>query len=322
MTDRMRAAADVAVKTCLAVKPSDRVLVITDTKLERIGRYFFEAAQPLCDEAAFVVIPPCKSHGEEPPEPIGKLMRDYDVLIIPTYRSMSHTEARREACKNGSRCATLPNITQETMKRAINADYDRISELTFKLAEILTKSRHARVITSRGTDVSFSLDTRSGYADTGFVTKPGGFSNLPAGEAYIAPVEGTSNGVVVVDGAIGDTGVLSSEDTITIDIRDGYAVRISGEKSAKRLTELMEPHGKEAMNVAELGIGTNYKAKLIGNILEDEKVRGTVHIAFGDNRSMGGNVRVASHLDGIILKPTLFLDDKIIMKDGKLRVRA
>ena len=79
--------------------------------------------------------------------------------------------------------------------------------------------------------------------------------------------------------------------------------------------------GRNARNVAELGVGTNKQATLTGNVLEDEKVFGTVHIAFGDNSSMGGKVSVESHLDGILLKPTLIIDGDTIIKDGEFQVR-
>jgi len=319
MNEALKAPAEVAVRDCLAIGKDDRVLVITDTKLFDIGKVLFETAAERAD-ATLVVIEPRKSHGEEPPPDIAEMMKAYSVLIIPTYRSMSHTEARRSACAAGARCATLPNIQPETMIRALNADYNRIAELSNRLAKAITDAKSARVTTPAGTDLSFSLEGRAGLPDTGICNEAGGFTNLPAGEAYTAPLEGTANGVMVIDGAIADTGILKPDDYISVKIEDGYAVEISGGKSAEYLKSIMEPHGKEAFNIAELGIGTNYKARLIGNVLEDEKVLGTVHIAMGDNRSMGGHIRVASHLDAILLKPSLFFDGIQIMKDGKILV--
>ncbi|HHS50906.1 MAG TPA: aminopeptidase [candidate division Zixibacteria bacterium] len=319
MQEQLRASADVAIKECLAVQPHERVLVITDTKLHEVGEVLFRTAAEIA-ETAMVTILPRKSHGEEPPPDVAEMMKAYDVLIIPTDRSMSHTEARRNACKAGARCATLPNILPETMVRAMNADYRRIADLSIKMAELITKATSAQVTTPAGTDLSFSLDGMTGIADTGILHKPGGFTNLPAGEAYSAPVEGTARGTLVIDGAIADTGVLSPDDHIHIDVENGYAVTISGGKSAEYLLSIMEPHGKKAFNIAELGIGTNYKAKLIGSILEDEKALGTIHIAMGDNRSMGGNIRVASHLDGILLRPSLYFDGEPIIVDGEIVV--
>jgi len=105
---------------------------------------------------------------------------------------------------------------------------------------------------------------------------------------------------------------------IRILVKDGFATDITGGAEAKRLVELLEPHGKDGRNVAEFGVGTNDKAILTGLILEDEKVMGTIHIAFGDNKSMGGTVRVASHLDGLVKKPTVWFDDRKMMEGGLL----
>jgi leucyl aminopeptidase (aminopeptidase T) len=317
MASTLNIAADIAVNKCLGIKPSDKVLVIADTALEKIGRLFFDAALKCAPDTQLLIITPRKTHAEEPPEQIAKLMLGYDVLIIPTYRSMTHTDARRAACNAGARCATLPNVQIGSIRRAINANYDRIAKLSNRYAKILTDGKTARVTTPAGTDISFSIDGRDGFADTGLALIPGMFTNLPAGEAYIAPIEGTANGRIVIDGAICDTGKLAQNDFIYIDVKDGYATDITGGKSAEELRALIEPFGIEAKNVAELGIGTNYKARICGCILEDEKVLGTVHIALGDNKSMGGNVRVASHLDGILMSPTLYIDDKIVMRDGK-----
>jgi len=320
MQQKMQAAAEVAVKQCLGVKKSDTVLVVTDTKICDIGRVLFYSALKHAKDASMVVISPRTSHGEEPPEAIARLMKNYDVLFIPTYRSMSHTNARREACANGARCATLPNIIPDTLIRAVNADYQKIANLSDKLAAILTEAKHARVTTPNGTDLSFSLETRRGLSDTGIVHQPGGFTNLPAGEAYAAPLEGTAQGVYVIDGSINDTGVLQEGDYIRVEVADGYATSIEGGKSAEIVRKAVEPYGKDALNIAELGIGTNYKAKIIGNVLEDEKVMKTVHIAIGDNQSMGGKIRVPSHLDGILLNPDLYIDDLKIMEHGEFLV--
>jgi aminopeptidase len=107
---------------------------------------------------------------------------------------------------------------------------------------------------------------------------------------------------------------------VRIVVRDGYAADITGGEEAERLIKLLEPHGKDARTVAEFGIGTNDKAILSGLILEDEKVMGTIHIAFGDNKSMGGSVRVASHLDGLVKNPDVWFDGRQIMRNGKFTI--
>ncbi len=316
--DRLSKAAQSAVNNCLMIKKGESVLVITDYPLRKIGYAFWQAAKKAKSEAILLEILPRQSNGSEPPPAIAKMMRDFDVLIIPTSKSMSHTRARREACEAGARCVTLPGIRKDTMERTLNADYNRIAKLSQKIARIVTGGKEAQVTTPAGTDIVMSIRGRTCHADTGLVHNKGDFSNLPAGEAYIAPVEGTANGVIMVDGAMAGSGVVRRP--IKLLVREGYVTKIEGGKKANQLRKMIQPFGKPARSIAELGIGTNYKAKIVGSVLEDEKVMGTVHIAIGDNKSMGGKVSVPSHLDGILLRPTLKIDDRIVMKDGILKV--
>jgi leucyl aminopeptidase (aminopeptidase T) len=314
--DKLLNAAQVAMSNCMALKKGESVLVITDEPEREIGYALWAAAREMGSEAMLLEILPRSSNGEEPPEAVAKFMRDFDVLMIPTSKSMSHTNARREACEAGVRCATLPGIREDTMERTLNADYNEIAERSIKLAEIVDEGKTAKVTTPAGTDITMSIEGRECHADTGLMHNPGDFSNLPAGEAYVAPTEGTANGIIVVDGAM----VGKVKKPIRIAVEKGFATQITGDHSAEELEKILEPFGQPGRNVAELGIGTNHKAQIVGSVLEDEKVMGTVHMALGDNKSMGGNVSVQSHLDGILLKPTVWIDDRKIMENGELKI--
>ena len=317
--EKLMSAARIAVNDCMAVKPGESVLVITDEPARSIGHALWEAAKESGAESMLTEITPRESNGEEPPEAIAGLMKAVDVVLIPTSKSLSHTDSRREASKAGVRIATLPGITEDMMIRTLNADFNEIAEKSNKIAEILSNSTNVRVTSEKGTDINLVLEEREGHPDTGLNHSSGDFSNLPAGEAYAAPLEGKSSGVVVMDGSMAGVGILENE-VIKITVEDGYATEISGGKAAQKLESIMKPHGKEAYNLAELGIGTHDKALITGNVLEDEKVIGTVHIAFGDNKSMGGVIRVASHLDGVITKPTVEADGEVIMRDGEFLI--
>ena len=321
MEDRFLNAAEIAVKQCLAVQKNETVLVITDQLEREIGYALFEVAKQIADEVMILEIIPRENHGEEPPPQVAEIMKSVDVVIAPTFRSLSHTDARRQASKAGVRIATMPGILRETFVRAMNVKYNEIAEISNKLAKMLSSAKTARVISEHGTDIVMTLEGRRGLPDTGILHNKGDFGNLPAGEAYIAPLENTANGIIVIDGSIGDTGVLAMDDYITVRVEDGYATEIDGSRASAYLAGILAIHPQEARNIAELGIGTNSSARLCGNILEDEKVLGTVHIALGDNASMGGNVPAPIHLDGIILSPTLYIDGKIIMQKGKLQIR-
>ena len=219
-------------------------------------------------------------------------------LFAPTSKSLSHTRARREANQNGTGGATLPGITEETMQRTLVANYWKIRERSIKYAEILNEGKRIRLITDAGTNITLSIEGRRACADTGIYTEPGSFGNLPAGEAYIAPVEGTTEGIIVIDGSMAGVGVL--DEPIILRVEKGYVSEISGGKSTNILENILNKYGKETKNIVELGIGTNDQAIITGFTLEDEKVMGTVHIAVGDNSSFGGKIEVNSHLDGII----------------------
>lgn len=315
----LEAAADVAVKTCMGMVHGETAAVICDEPCFQIGRSLWKSVKKHGGEAIFCEIFPRRSNGEEPPAAVSDLLKRVDIALIPTSKSISHTEARREASRIGVRIATMPGITTDTMLRTLSADYVSIAKLSTRLAEFLEKGKTLNLKTAKGTDLTLDIERRQGYADTGLNHQRGSFSNLPAGEAYIAPMENRAFGRVVFDGSFAGVGILDPQN-IVVEIENGYATKFSGGEKAKQLYNIMEPFGKPAFNIAELGIGTNDKAIVTGNVIEDEKVLGTVHVAFGDNRSMGGNIAVPSHLDGVIMDPTVIVDGMLLMDNGILKI--
>jgi aminopeptidase len=308
----------IAVRDCMGLKPGEKVLVITDEPLRTIGYALWKAAKDLGNEVLLIEILPRASNGAEPPPEVAELMKMVDVVLCPTSKSLTHTDSRRAASAKGVRVGTLPGVTEQIMIRCMNADYNKIAQRTFALCKLLEKASTVRVTAPAGTDITMPIKGRTAHSSSGLFREKGQWGNLPTGEAYLAPVEGQSEGVVVVDGSMAMVGMVKTP--IRIQVKKGYAEDISGGEEAQRLIALLEPHGKDARTVAEFGIGTNDKAILTGIILEDEKVMGTIHIAFGDNKSMGGSVRVASHLDGLITHPTVWLDETMIMNNGKVLV--
>lgn len=312
-------ASQIAIVECMGAKSYEKILVITDTDKYEIGHSIFMNALTLGFETVLVEMKPGKVNGEEPSAEIAELMKRFDIVFCPTAKSLTHTNARREASGKGVRIATFPGITKEVMIRGMNADYKKIAALSIKLKKILEKGKHIRVTAAAGTDISFSIEGRKSYASKGLFHAKGESGNLPTGETFLAPVEGTANGVFVTDGSFAGLGLIKNSN-IKIEVENGYATQITGGVLAKKLVHQLEAVGRQARNIAEFGIGTNDSAKLSGVLLEDEKVLGTIHIALGNNVSMGGRINVPIHLDGVIKKPTVFLDNKILMKDGKLLV--
>lgn len=314
--NKMDRAVKVTLEQCLAIKKSETVLVVTDGSILEAGEVLYQAARPLCRNAVLMIMAERENNGQEPPEPVAAAMLTSDVVFLATTKSLSHTRARKNASKAGARIASMPGITLDMMARTLDVDYRRMESEGRRLCRILNDAREVNIKTTLGADLSFSIKGRRAEPDTGIIPYPGGFTNLPAGEVYLAPVEGTARGRLVVDGSIGDTGILKKP--IEVAVSRGFAVGVKGGREAKNLWEMLSKHGKNAFSVAEFGIGINPKAAITGNILEDEKALNTIHIAFGDNSGFGGRVSVPSHQDGVVSRPSVWVDGRRLMEDGKL----
>jgi leucyl aminopeptidase (aminopeptidase T) len=312
-------ACKIAIVDCMALKKKEKLLIVTDELKREIGLALHENALRLGYESLLAEMKSREVNGEEPPAYIADLMSRFDVVLCPTAKSLTHTDARRAASAKGARIATFPGITKDVMIRGLSADYNKIAALTMKLKKLFEKTKIIHVTAPNGTDIKMDITGRTAIASKGLFHKKGEGGNLPTGETFAAPLEGKSDGIFVVDGAMAVIGVIDKK-PIKIKVEKGIATGISGGPAARKLVQMLEPFGKKGRNIAEFGIGANDKAKLSGMILEDEKVLGTVHIALGNNVTMGGNVNVGIHLDGVIKKPTVRFDDKIIMSKGKLLV--
>ena len=121
----------------------------------------------------------------------------------------------------------------------------------------------------------------------------------------------------IVDGSIAGVGQVA--EPVPLTIREGHLTDAVGAEG-EALLELLTVHGADGTNVAELGVGTNEEAILTGNILEDEKILGTAHVAFGASAAIGGNVQVPVHLDCVVLKPTVTVDGETLVDAGTLVV--
>jgi aminopeptidase len=307
------------VENCLGIQAGEVVSIVTDSadpdRIE-IARAFWEEARGKEAEVILAEMLPRKNSGEEPPAPIAQLMSESHVVLCPTTRSLSHTQARRKASARGARIASLPGITKEMVIRCLTADYGSIAALTNRVAEKLSRGSAFKVESELGTSLVLERRGRAVGADTGVLTQPGDFGNLPAGEAFFAPIEGTSNGKIVFDGSVADLGKLT--EPIELQVEHGIARIVSTSAASQELDRYLSAHGPAAYNIAELGVGTNDRAIVSGYILEDEKVLSTVHIALGNNAGMGGTVNVPIHLDGLIRNATLYVDGELMMDKGTL----
>jgi leucyl aminopeptidase (aminopeptidase T) len=316
MSDLDRAVT-VVIRDCLSVGEGEDVLVIANPVTQGIGQRLCDQAQEAGAEAILALIAERESHAEEPPAAIAAAMLASEVILAPTVQSLSHTAARKAATDAGARAATLPGVTEEMLARVMSADMAELRRRGHALAEILTRGSEARITCPRGSDLRLSIEGRAGIPDAGELGEPGAFGNLPCGEGFISPRDDVGGGRLVVDGTIASIGVPS--EPVELEVAGGSLVSASGAEG-RSFMELLTVHGPDATHVAELGIGTNEKAILSGEVLEDEKLLGTVHVAFGASAAIGGAIQVPVHLDCVVMKPDLAIDGEPVVRDGSLLV--
>ncbi|WP_407270144.1 aminopeptidase [Radiobacillus sp. PE A8.2] len=285
------------------VRTDERVLVITDDEKHDIADLFYQAGKALSSESIIVKMPTRQKSGEEPSQMIASLMTVADVILCVTEHSLTHTQARKQACDAGARVATMPGITLDMLENgAISADYNEVQELTEEYCQQLERGETVKIV-KENHELTFSIKGRKSIRSTGVFKQKGESGNVPSGESYIAPIEDSANGTMMIDGSVSNIGVL--DEPIILKIESGRLVDATGANGQKLLALLGDGDGR---TIAEFGIGTNKKARLIGNVLEDEKVFGTVHIAFGSNKSFGGKTEAGVHIDCIIKEPEFWIE--------------
>ncbi|MEW6161742.1 MAG: aminopeptidase [Nitrospirota bacterium] len=332
-------------------------------KLRCLSIFAAEIGKNFCKTVLFHEYPATGSHGAEPPEELWEpafgrkavkalkkeglllpiLMKDVKdsdmkraediirrhknnavncVIALSNY-STSHTSFRdflTRIC--GCRYASMPLFDISMLECAMNVDWKALAKRTRGLAREVNKAEFIEVKTLNGSYISFSKRGRRAKSDTGILTRPGSFGNLPAGEVFLAPLEGTAKGRLILEWA--STRRLKSP--ITLTVKDGYVVDIEGEDEYAEYLRAKLYGKKENGNIAEFGIGTNDHATRPNNILESEKILGTIHIALGDNSSFGGKIKTPFHQDFVFFKPTVKLIHKdssknTILKSGRLLCR-
>lgn len=306
---------------CGGVKKGENVSIITDMMTLNVAKVL--AGASLAKEAKEVTIfimEPRKAHGIEPPKPIAAAMKNSDVIFIPTFKSIAHTEATQRAKENGVRVITIAEVTDDMLiSGGIEANFEQQAGVTTKIANMLTEAKKAELSTKKGTMLFLNLEGRKGRAITGLATQPGGYASPPNIEASIAPIEEDTNGVIVVDGSISGIGVVSSPVKITFE--KGRAVKIEGGAEADKLKSTLASAGDPNVYfAAEFGLGLNPFCTPKGLLLEDEGTLGSSHIALGSNADFGGKLRTPLHIDNIMCNATVKLDGNLVFEDGKLKI--
>jgi leucyl aminopeptidase (aminopeptidase T) len=312
MNNSLRKPAETAVVQCMDLGADESCLVVTDDRREAIGEALDAVAREQTDDTTYLRYPPGEQHGEEPPEPVAAAMAGADVVLAPTTKSLSHTQARIDANEAGARVATMPGITDGTFLMGVDADYPRIAKTCEEMHAAVADADEIRVTAPQGTQVMIKPGDREWHQDTGLVHEPGEMTNLPAGEVFVSPVQ--VDGTIVVDGTMMPHGRLDDDETVRFTVEDSQIQELNDEQLSDELATAAEEAGPGAFNLAEFGIGTNVAiSELVGSVLLDEKAAGTVHFAIGDDHAIGGDTEAPIHLDGILTEPTVTVDGEELL---------
>ncbi len=311
----LRDGANTVLNQCMNVQKDEKVLILNDGNDQDLINSLIEVLEDKGIEHSLMEYEQPESSGEEPPNEVADAMKNFDVVIAPTQKSISHTKAREDANQSGTRVATMPTVSKEIWNTSLQADYSEVKRITHKVHELLKDTSEVRVTTPSGTDLKFQVDIDTYDLDTGFIQEKGSFGNLPAGEPSGFPegIEGT----LVIDH------FPFSPSAKKVEIRNGKVVAMENKEGAEtsELEKVFEKHSC-SMKIAEFGFGTNPEATLIGNTLQDEKVLGTVHFAFGDNTSYVGTDDERRnpcdiHWDSVCEKPNVWFDDVKVLDEGE-----
>lgn len=298
----------------MAVAEGEEVLVIANPATLGLGERLRGAAGRAGADALLAMMAERATNGTEPPAAIAAAMLEADVILCPTVQSLSHTAARRKACEAGARVATLPHVTEDILGRVMLADVGELKRRGTAVAQRLTAAGEARITCASGSDLTLNLMGREAVSDDGDLSAKGAFGNLPCGEGFISPRHDSGGGTLVVDGTLGSHGAANAP--VRFEVEDGRLTSADGDQG-KRFLDLLQGAGEDGTLVAELGIGTNECATLTGNLIEDEKILGTCHVAFGASAGIGGEIQVPIHEDVVVMAPTVEIDGEAIVRDGK-----
>ena len=340
--DRIRQGIIRMFKVNFSLAPGEKVLVVTDVPtvdlwgrletnelglqiqralLARYVKQIGEEAFPR-NSFRFFPFPATGLNGTEPVESVGEELLKADVAVALTSYSITHTKARNVATAAGVRVASMPGFTVEMFYEGgvMAADYLAIAQETMRIRDILERVSKVEISTQSGTNLTFNINGRQKFAETGLIEKYNKACNLPAGEAACSPIEGSANGTIVIEKGWHKY----ANDSARLEISDGYITTIEGSSLfVDKFNDILRPGSQDEpyrsrRNIAEFGIGTNPNAKRADNTLEAEKIAGTVHMGYGNNFFMGGKVNADYHSDFVIPSPTVVFDGTVFMEKGRL----
>ncbi len=315
--DVIRSAHNV-LQNSLRLKPGESLLVAGDSRQSlALLKAFVTAGNVLGARTGLLTYPVLARQNDEPPPFVQAAFAAVDAVVAAPVVSLTHTRTLRAARDQGARILVCSGLSEEMMLGSVDVAYDELAHETRRLAALFDRAQTARVTATNGMDVTVRLGDRKAMAVDGICDQPGQWNFVPAGATALAPLEGSAEGVIVFDGSLAPLGIL--QDPVRLVVREGRVVEIQGGRQADQFCKFLSSFQHDLVyNIAEIGVGTNPKATLSGRLIEDERLLGSVHFGIGKSLNLGGTVDAPSHTDGVIVRPTLYLDGDVIIRDGQI----
>mgnify|MGYP000433294920 CR=1 FL=1 len=322
MADKVEKSAKLIIEKLLSVKSGENVLIIADdsSEMEMVNALFKVAFNVGGNPVIAIIRSKWPSHTTLPKTVHGALNHAQVVIGITKSTGAPSYDAVVAKLLRDKRIRYMSMVLrplENWISGAALADYEKVYSTALKLAEVFEGRKEIKVTTELGTDISASIEGSRVIIEAGFATKPGESAAFSDGEVSFTPVEGTANGVVVVDGPIALIGKPS--EPIKLIVENGVVTEVIGGGEADKLKEMISKV-KNLNNFAEFGFGVNPEARLNGFWQEEKKALGTMHIALGDNIYYGGNVKCEIHMDMVVYKPTVSVDGVVIIEKGELKI--
>ena len=315
--------ADLIVRELLAIQPGEEVVLVADPETD------IEMVQALCGvsqavgaECTIAIMP------SRPVKESLKMTKFIDKGLEVADVVIGMTKASGAACwsplistlKKETGLRFLSMVLRDLdiwTKGGATADYYEILKTGQRLQSVWEKGQEIYLTTEKGTNLKARIGGAPPFIEAGFATKPGQTAAFSDGEVSQGPVQGTAEGVVIVDGPIAHIDLPASP--IRLEIEKGRVVKIEGDERGTRELRDIVDNVKDADNFAEIGIGLNPECRQNGEFEEEKKRLGNVHIAVGRNTGgYGGNIACMVHLDMVVYEATVRTDKDILLQDGKL----
>jgi len=314
--------AKVILENCANVKKGEKVLIIADFETASSAQLLAGVAYTMGAEVDLCVMIPRELDGQEPTASIAAAMKKAEVILMPVSKSLSHTTAVREALAQGARVLSLTASSEELIaSEAYRADFQEQRPMVEKVAHLFTEANEVTITNPAGTNLTVSARGRKGNAHACIVDRSGQFSAAPNIEANFSPVEGTAEGIFVADASVPYLGIGLLTSPIIFTIEKGKVIKTEGGFKADKIRTIWEgQNDPNVYNLAQVAVGMNPEIKAaIGRLgcNYDEGAYGTAHIGIGTSSNIGGTIKASTHFDAVMNKPTIKLDGKIFLKDGK-----